>query len=77
MTSKAEIPLVISIPSSQYDKADTWPIKIAFGYVRNVAGLNRQLREGEDPAALRGLLNSRMHTVAAGSLSVEVKEVPQ
>lgn len=66
----------ISIPSSQYDKADVWPIKIGFGYVRNVTGLNRRLREGEDPAALRGLLNSRIRTVVAGSLSVEIREGP-
>ena len=64
----------ISIPSKQYDKADIWPIEIAFGYVRNVTGLNRRLRDGEDPAGLRGLLSSRIRTVVAGSLSVEVKE---
>jgi hypothetical protein len=63
----------VSIPSQQYDKADIWPIHVAFGYVRNVSGLNRRLREGEDPAALRGLLNSRIRTVVLGSLSVEVK----
>jgi hypothetical protein len=63
----------ISIPNQQYDKADIWPIHVAFGYVRNVSGLNRRLREGEDPAPLRGLLNSRIRTVSLGSLSVEVR----
>jgi hypothetical protein len=63
----------IFIPGRMFKSYDVWPLEVAFGYVTDITGLNRRLNKGEDPAALRGLLNSRMTTVAVGKLSVEVK----
>lgn len=62
----------IVIPAKQYDRTDIWRIRVALGYVTNISGLNRRLVQGEDPATLRGLLDSRIVTLSVGTLSVEV-----
>lgn len=60
------------IPKGSFNKADRWSVDIAFGFVTDVRGLNRQLRPNEDPAGLRGLLRSRIEMVGLG-LTVDVE----
>lgn len=64
----------IFIPSKIYAKESFWPIDVGFGYVTNVTGLNRRLRQDEDPANLRGLLYTRIKTIVVGKLSVKITE---
>ena len=62
----------IVIPKKAYHSLDTWPIDVGFGYVLDVTALNRRLRPSEDPAVLRGALNSRIKVVGVGTLSVKI-----
>lgn len=64
----------ILIPSKIYSKRRLWPIDVGFGYVIDITGLNRRLRQDEDPVNLRGPLSIRIKTVVVGKLSVKITE---
>ena len=63
----------IAVSAHDYKTTQFWVINIGFGYVHNISGLDRKLRPDEDPAALRGLLFSRMETVAVSGLTVDMR----
>jgi len=44
------------IPAGRFNKEQTWLVNVNFGFVTDISGLNRQLRNNEDPAPLAGNL---------------------
>jgi hypothetical protein len=64
----------LKVPQSDYKESQTWLIKLGFGYVNNLAGLNPKPAEIIDPVPFKSLLSSRLRTLQLGSLSVEVVE---
>lgn len=59
------------IQGGKYGEEREWDIEVGFGYVTDVTGLNRRLTRKDDPAALRGLLLSRI--IVAGLKGVNVR----
>lgn len=62
-----------TIPGGKYGEERDWDIEVGFGYVTDIAGLNRRLNPGEDPARLRGLLNSRMTVTGLNGINIRTK----
>jgi len=62
------------IPAGRFNKEQTWLVNVNFGFVTDISGLNRQLRNNEDPAPLRGQLGGRIKLVGINGLVVEVEE---
>jgi hypothetical protein len=63
---------ILTIPRTKYDMPGPWHINIGFGYVTDIAGIDRQLRPGEDPAILKVPLSERLKTLRLGSLTVNI-----
>ncbi len=64
----------LMVRADKFKEERKWTIDIAFGIVSQIDGLNRQLRNGEDPAPLRGLLGQRMLVIGVNGLVIEVEE---
>lgn len=62
------------LPASKLNEERKWSIDVAFGIVADIKGLNRQLRNNEDPAPLRGQLGKRILVVGINGLVVDVEE---
>ena len=62
----------LKVSQSEYKEPQTWLIKLGFGYVNNLEGLNPKPEEITDPIPFKSLLSSRLKTIQLGSLSVQV-----
>jgi hypothetical protein len=63
----------LTIPGGKYGEEREWDIEMGFGYVTDATGLNRRLGPTEDPAALRGLLLSRIVVVGLKGVNIRTK----
>jgi hypothetical protein len=61
-------------PASKLNEERKWSIDVAFGIVADIKGLNRRLRNNEDPAPLRGQLGKRILILGINGLVVDVEE---
>ncbi|MDQ3748277.1 MAG: hypothetical protein M3367_04555 [Acidobacteriota bacterium] len=64
----------LKVSQSEYKESKTWLVKVGFGYVTDLKGLNPKPEEIKDPIPFKSLLSSRLKTLELSSLSVEVIE---
>lgn len=62
----------VAVSQKDYQTAQEWRLDLGLGYIHDIRGLNKRLRDGEDPAPYKARLRDRLTTLQLCGVWVKV-----